>query len=101
MHPTSPDRRRGFTLIEGIVVLVLAGILSVMALFFIAPLQQSLDLVVRAELTDGADLALRRIGRDAQLALPNSVRVTSDLSGNDVLRPALQGFMFSAASAAL
>ena len=85
MRPTSPDRGRGFTLVEGIVVLVITAILAVMATFFVAPLQQSLDVVTRADLTDTADTALQRIGREAQLALPNSVRVTSDIPGNRYL----------------
>jgi len=38
---------------------------------------QSVDLTARAELTDIADNALQRIGRDVRLAVPNSVRVTS------------------------
>jgi hypothetical protein len=33
--------------------------------------------VRRAELTDQADVALRRITRDIRLALPNSLRVTT------------------------
>jgi MSHA biogenesis protein MshO len=45
--------------------------------FFLSPLRQSNDLALRAELTDIADNALQRIGRDAKLALPNSVRIAS------------------------
>jgi MSHA biogenesis protein MshO len=35
----------------------------------------------RAELTDAADTALRRMARDLRLALPNSVRVSANASG--------------------
>ncbi|MDH4189350.1 MAG: type II secretion system GspH family protein [Betaproteobacteria bacterium] len=77
----SPCRAaRGFTLIELVVVIVLTGILAgVVAMFLARPMQGYLDAVARAELTDLADGALRRVGRDLRLALPNSVRV--DASG--------------------
>jgi MSHA biogenesis protein MshO len=69
---------RGFTLVEAIIVIVLTGILaSAVAVFLRAPIQGYLDVARRAELTDIADTALRRIGRDLRLALPNSIRVTS------------------------
>src|SRR5262249_4235579 len=44
------------------------------AAFFVYPVRQSADLALRAELTDAADNALQRIGREVRLALPNSVR---------------------------
>ncbi|MFA5171356.1 MAG: prepilin-type N-terminal cleavage/methylation domain-containing protein [Sulfuriferula sp.] len=70
--------QRGFTLIEMIVVITITGIIAaVVATFIRAPVQGYLDSVRRAELTDVADTAVRRIGRDLHLALPNSVRVTS------------------------
>ena len=81
MHPTRPEfpRRaaRGVTLIELVVSIVLIGIVVAATAFFIFPLRQSTDLVARAELTDIADNALQRIGREVRLALPNSVRVDS------------------------
>lgn len=68
----------GFTLIEAIVAIVVTGILSAIVATFIArPVEGYVDAVRRAELTDAADLALRRITRDLRLALPNSLRVTN------------------------
>lgn len=74
----SPFTSKGFTLVEMIIVIVITGIIGGMvALFFRAPLQQYADVARRADMTDIADTALRRIARDLRLALPNSVRVTS------------------------
>lgn len=65
----------GFTLIEAIIVIMLTGILAVIAASFISrPITQYLDLSRRADLTDTANSALRRMSRDLHLALPNSVR---------------------------
>ena len=55
--------------------MVLVAIIAGAAIFFAYPVQQAGDVVVRAALTDMADNALQRIGRDVRLALPNSVRV--------------------------
>jgi len=73
-----PARHRGFTLVEAIVVIVLTGVLAgAVAVFLVGPVKGYLDVARRAELTDIADTALRRIGRDLRLALPNSIRVTA------------------------
>ena len=53
---------------------VLAGVVSV---FIAKPVQGYMATVARAGMVDTADLALRRIGRDLRIALPNSVRVTN------------------------
>jgi MSHA biogenesis protein MshO len=72
MHHKS---HRGFTLIEMIIVIVITGIIAGMVAIFIrAPVQGYVDSARRAEMTDIADTALRRIGRDVRTAVPNSVR---------------------------
>ncbi|MEO8343285.1 MAG: type II secretion system protein [Gallionella sp.] len=69
--------QQGFTLVEMIMVIVITGIIGGMvAVFLKTPIQQYMDVARRADMTDIADTALRRIGRDLRLALPNSVRVT-------------------------
>lgn len=74
--------QRGFTLVEMIMVIVITGIIGGMvAVFLKAPIQQYMDVSRRADMTDIADTALRRIGRDVRLALPNSVQVNTSGSG--------------------
>jgi MSHA biogenesis protein MshO len=70
-------RERGVTLIELVVVIATLGIIAAIAVVLIRqPLDAYRESTQRAELTDIADTALRRIGRDVRLALPNSIRVT-------------------------
>jgi MSHA biogenesis protein MshO len=67
---------RGVTLLEMIMVIVITGIIgAAIALFIRAPVESYVDATRRAQLTDIADTALRRITRDLRTALPNSVRV--------------------------
>ncbi len=69
---------RGFTLVESVMVIAITGILAaVVARFIVAPVQGYLSTQARAALVDQADLALRRIGRDLRIALPNSARVSA------------------------
>ncbi|MGH8637939.1 MAG: type II secretion system protein [Burkholderiales bacterium] len=75
MHPIHPER--GVTLIELVLAIVIVGIIVAAIAFFINPLRQGTDIALRAELTDIADNALQRIGRDVKLALPNSVRTAT------------------------
>src|SRR5258706_1405325 len=67
----------GFTLLEMILSIVIVAIIFGATLFFAYPIQQAGDVTTRAELTDMADNALQRVGRDVRLALPDSVRVTN------------------------
>jgi len=74
-----PPRERGFTLIEAVVVILISGIIfAVVAIFIQKPIQGYFDTTRRAELSDIADTAVRRITRDLRLALPNSVRVSGN-----------------------
>ena len=84
MRPIS-RRTDGFTLIELVVTIVLTALIMGALVFFLYPLRQAVDVTARADLTDAADLALRRVGRDVRLALPNSVRVVTDSSGRAYL----------------
>ncbi len=71
------DRRRGsgVTLVEMIVVIAVTGVLvALVSLFGRRQIDAYFDVANRAALTDAADTALRRIGREVQGALPNSVR---------------------------
>lgn len=72
------NRQSGFTLVEMIIVIVITGIIaSIVAIFIKAPVQGYVDSARRAELTDIADTALRRIARDIRIAVPNSVRFSN------------------------
>jgi MSHA biogenesis protein MshO len=72
--------QRGFTLLEAIVVMLVVGIIAAtVAVFIPKPVEGYLSAASRASIADIADTALRRIGRDVRLALPNTVRV--DASG--------------------
>lgn len=81
------QRLAGFTLVEMIIVIVITGIIAgIVAVFIRAPVQGFMDLETRVELTDTADTALRRIGRDLRLALPNSVRPTGSSTALEFLQ---------------
>jgi MSHA biogenesis protein MshO len=75
-----PAAAGGFTLLEAIVVMVIVGIIAAMVAVFIPkPVEGYMATASRLSIADTADTALRRIGRDVRLALPNTVRV--DASG--------------------
>lgn len=76
LRPITMRRKAGFTLIEAIMVITITGILSaIVAVFIRGPIEGYFDTTRRADLTDTADTALRRIVRDVQTTLPNSLRV--------------------------
>lgn len=75
---TSRRKNCGFTLIEMVMVIIITGIIaSMVAIFIRSPVEGYLSSVRRAELTDAADVALRRFARDVRLALPNSLRTVT------------------------
>lgn len=91
---------RGVTLVEMIVVIAITGVLVAMvSLFGQNQIAAYVDTASRAALADAADTALRRIARDLQSALPNSVRV----SGNTLLEyvPVRDGGRYRAGLTAL
>ncbi|MET0265397.1 MAG: prepilin-type N-terminal cleavage/methylation domain-containing protein [Duganella sp.] len=74
----SNRRQQGFTLVEAIVAIVLTAILAgTMVLFINRPVRNYIDSAARAELSDAADLALRRMARELRASLPNSMRLTT------------------------
>jgi MSHA biogenesis protein MshO len=63
------------TLIELIIVIAITAVIAGgVAVFISRPFESYVDSARRAELTDIADTALRRITRDLRTALPNSIR---------------------------
>ena len=71
--------QRGFTLMELIMVIVIAGILGTMTVSFITkPMEAYIDLNRRAELVDHAEMSMRMMARDIRAALPNSIKVDSN-----------------------
>jgi MSHA biogenesis protein MshO len=68
-------KSRGFSLVELVIVIVITGIIAAMGLVFFRPAMDSyMDIARRATLTDVADTALRRMGREIRSAVPNSIR---------------------------
>ena len=72
-------RQRGFTLIEMVLVITLMGALGVVVVVAMkTPIDTYLAGSRRADLSDSADTALRRVSRDLRKALPNSVRLVAN-----------------------
>lgn len=65
---------RGFTLVELVIVIAITGVLAASVTIFLKPAIDSyFDTRRRAEMTDMADTALRRMSFDIRRAVPNSV----------------------------
>ena len=65
----------GFTLVEMVIVITITGILAATLTIFLKPAIDSYFATQRrATLTDMADTALRKMGRDIRSAVPNSIR---------------------------
>lgn len=75
----SPARLKGFTLVELVIVIALAGIVGVViSSVFSHPLEGLIDQSRRGALVEQAAGAMNRMTRDVRLAVPNSLRVSSD-----------------------
>lgn len=69
---------QGFTLVELIMVIVIVGVMAATLTIFLKPVIDSyFDTRRRADLTDIADTALRRMAKDIRSAVPNSIRSVS------------------------
>ena len=69
------SKRNGFTLVELVMVIAITGVIGVSLVIFFTPAVNSYFATQRrAALTDMADTALRRMRRDVQRAVPNSIR---------------------------
>lgn len=80
-------RQNGFTLIEMITVIVLGAVIaSFVAQNISQPIEGFVDTARRAALVDTAGTAAGRLTREAQLALPNSVRVSAAGEAVEFLR---------------
>ena len=74
----SGNPQRGFTLVELVMVIALAGAVAVMISSALSrPLEGFVAQSRRAELVDLAAGALNRMARDIRLAVPNSVRLNA------------------------
>ncbi|MCP5268280.1 MAG: prepilin-type N-terminal cleavage/methylation domain-containing protein [Zoogloeaceae bacterium] len=79
MRRATDPRQRGVTLVEMIIAIVITGILVSMASMFGRwQIQSYFDVSSRAALADAGDTALRRMARELQDSLPNSVRVSGN-----------------------
>lgn len=76
------SRERGVTLIEMVIVIAITAIIAgAVSVFISRPVEGYADAARRAEMSDIADTALRRITRDLRTALANSIRITCVPSG--------------------
>ncbi|AXS79722.1 type II secretion system protein J [Dechloromonas sp. HYN0024] len=75
-------KARGFSLIELIIVIMLMGIMAASVTIFFQPAVVSfIDARRRADMTDAADTALRRMAQDIRRAVPNSLNLIAPVFG--------------------
>lgn len=73
--PTRSLRHGGFTLAELVIVIAITGVIAAALVIFLVPTVNAyFDTRRRADLANQADVALRRMGRDIRMAVPNSIR---------------------------
>ena len=94
--------QQGVTLIEMIVVIVVSGILiSITGMLVRNQVEAYVDVARRAELSDIADGVLRRIARDVQGSVPNSLRPSSSDSSFIELVPIVNAGRFASQETAV
>lgn len=90
-------RIRGFTLVELVMVIMITGVIAASLTIFLKPAIDSyVDARRRADLSDMADTALRRMGQDIRRAVPNSVSSISNTCFK--LAPTITGGRYRMAS---
>src|SRR3989442_15422016 len=78
LNHSARSRAGGVTLIEMVIVIAITAIIAAAVSVFISrPVEGYADAARRAEMSDIADTALRRMTRDVRTALPNSIRITT------------------------
>ena len=89
MHPPRPTpsahqaRQRGFTMVELVMVITIMGVIGgVVAVFMKSPIEAYFYTARRAGLSDVADTVSRRMARDIQQSLPNSLRTPTTSPAN-------------------
>lgn len=71
-----PNLVKGFSLVELVMVIVIMAVIAASLAVVMRPaLTAYVDSRVRAEISDQADTALRRMLRDVRQAVPNSIRI--------------------------
>lgn len=86
MTNPNPKHQRGFTLVELIMVIVILGVIGgIVSVFMKSPIDAYFASARRAALTDVADTTVRRMARDIQRALPNSIRTPSTTPANQCI----------------
>lgn len=74
----------GFTLVELVIVIVVLGVLAGGFMVFFRPMIDGyFDARRRADLTDIADTALRRVAQDVRRAVPNSLNLINATTDDD------------------